>query len=231
MTKVHMLSLGEGLAACRGTVVVIDVFRAFTTAAMAFKQGAGRIVVTDSVDKALALRAQGVGRFCMGEIKGAKAAGFDFPNSPWILSQARFSGETVILATSNGTAGLVAAGGAERLYASGLVSADATAALIKASGAERVTLAAMGELRSGARAVEDELCAHYIRARLEGRAPDRQSLSRAIADMAPPINPALLAAGDYFPEDRVLALEIGSVGFALRVREEAGLLVVEPEYP
>ncbi|MSO77557.1 MAG: 2-phosphosulfolactate phosphatase [Alphaproteobacteria bacterium] len=231
MTSVWITSLDEGLAACRGTVVVIDVFRAFTTAAMAFRQGARRIVVTDSVTAALALRDQGIGTACMGEIKGAKAAGFDYPNSPWIVSKADFSGQTVILATSNGTAGLVAASGADRLYASGLVTADATAAAIRRAAPESVTLAAMGELRSRRRTVEDELCAHYIAARLAGRAPDRNALAQAIAGMAPPPNPALLARGDYFPEDRTLALDAGSLPFALRVTSSAGLLIVEPEYP
>ena len=40
----------------RGAVVVIDVLRAFTTAAFAFTRGANRILPVSSVDEALALQ-------------------------------------------------------------------------------------------------------------------------------------------------------------------------------
>jgi 2-phosphosulfolactate phosphatase len=42
---INLLSLLEGAHAAKGTVVVIDVYRAFTTAAIAFQQGAAKIAV------------------------------------------------------------------------------------------------------------------------------------------------------------------------------------------
>ena len=45
-------SLLEGARRATGTVAVIDVFRAFTTAAVALANGASRIVMVRTVDEA-----------------------------------------------------------------------------------------------------------------------------------------------------------------------------------
>ena len=80
-------SLIDGARAARGVVIVIDVFRAFTTAAVAFDKGVDRILLTASPEEALELRRQGLGQFCMGEVGGIRPDGFDFGNSPYELSQ------------------------------------------------------------------------------------------------------------------------------------------------
>ena len=102
-------SFSGAARAATGVVVIIDVFRAFTTAAVALANGAARIIMVDDLDTALSLRQQGVGRICMGERQGIKPAGFDFGNSPAEISGVRFDGETLIQTTTNGTRGIVAA--------------------------------------------------------------------------------------------------------------------------
>ena len=57
-----------------GSVAVIDVFRAFTTAAVALGNGASRITMVGTVEEALALRSGGAARVCMGEVRGRKPA-------------------------------------------------------------------------------------------------------------------------------------------------------------
>ena len=66
----------------RGAVVVVDVLRAFTTAAYAFAAGARRIWLTESVDQALAMKAARPDLLAMGEDGGRRIAGFDHSNSP-----------------------------------------------------------------------------------------------------------------------------------------------------
>jgi 2-phosphosulfolactate phosphatase len=46
-------SLLDGAKHATGAVAIIDVFRAFTTAAMAFANGASRIIMVGSVEEAL----------------------------------------------------------------------------------------------------------------------------------------------------------------------------------
>lgn len=226
--KVQVASLLDGAAQARGTVVVIDVLRAFSTAAVALGRGASRIVMVASLDEALALRAAGTVDLCVGERGGARPAGFDFGNSPEAMLRADLAGKRIALTTSNGTAGLDAAAraGAEHLYAGALVSAAATAAAIRAAGPAEVTLVAIGKV-TGTRTDEDELCALYLRALLHGRRPDPAALRRLLETMLPDPDAHLLANGDYGAGDRAIALVPDSIPFALPVRRIAGLLTVE----
>src|SRR6516225_11900193 len=137
-------SLLEGAQRASGQVAIIDVFRAFTTAAVALANGASRIIVVGSVDEALALRAQGLGQVCMGEVGGRAPNGFDFGNSPFEILGKDFQGCSIIQRTGAGTQGIVAARAASRLYAASFVTASATARALRLAAPDRVTLVAMG---------------------------------------------------------------------------------------
>src|SRR3984893_16800772 len=227
--EIRLASLISGATDAVGTTVIIDVFRAFTTAAVALSRGASRIVMVDSLDKALALRRSGVGDYCIGERASIKPPGFDFGNSPAELSVAQVAGKTLIQTTSNGTAGINAARGADRIYAGAFVTAEATVRAILRHAPTVVTLVPVGRSNGTVRADEDELCALYLRARLEGRQPDVAAVRAVLATMPPPPNPKLIAAGAYDPKDREVTIEVDAIAFAISVRREAGLLIAEAE--
>ena len=67
-------------------VVVIDVIRAFTTAAFAFAAGARDVVLTGEAKEALALRERFPGALAMGEVGGRPIDGVkahaDFVDEP-----------------------------------------------------------------------------------------------------------------------------------------------------
>jgi 2-phosphosulfolactate phosphatase len=223
-------SLLEGARRATGSVAIIDVFRAFTTAAVALANGASRIVMVASVDEALALREAGVGQICMGEVGGRAPPGFDFGNSPFAISQIDFAGRTIIQRTGGGTQGIAAAHQAERLYAAALVTVDATARALLAGGPERITLVAMGNTAI-VRTDEDELCAIHLRNRLEGRKGDVDALRRTIlaggeiAQFGAPTHP-------HMPRgDLEIALDVGRYDFAIRVMLEDGRPVGRRENP
>jgi 2-phosphosulfolactate phosphatase len=218
---ISIRSLLEGAGQASGAVAIIDVFRAFTTAAVALANGASRVVMVGSVEEAFALRDSGVGQVCMGEVQGRPPDGFDFGNSPFEVSQVDFGGKVIIQRTSAGTQGIVAAAGADRLYAASLVTARATARALAAAGSGRITLVAMGD--SGVdRTDEDELCALHLRNLLEGRAGDPEAVRRVIlaggeiARFNDPSRPHLHA------QDVDIALDIDRYDFAIRVRTEDG---------
>ena len=75
-------SLIEGARRAHGTVVIIDVFRAFTTEAVAFQRGAKKIILVGSPEEALRLRNEGIADLCVGEVRGIRPPGFDYNNSP-----------------------------------------------------------------------------------------------------------------------------------------------------
>ena len=68
--NIRIDSLLIGAECAVGTVVIIDVFRAFTTAAVTLAKGATKIIIVRDVEEALALRAAGLGHLCMGEVGG-----------------------------------------------------------------------------------------------------------------------------------------------------------------
>jgi 2-phosphosulfolactate phosphatase len=166
--KISIYSLLEGAERATDTVAVIDVFRAFTTAAVALGNGAAGIVMVRTVEEALALRETGIGQICTGEVYGRAPDGFDFGNSPFEISGVDFHGKTIIQRTSAGTQGIVTASRAERLYAASLVAAEATVRAILSGSPDQVCLVAMGD-NGVNRTDEDELCAIHLRNRLAGR--------------------------------------------------------------
>src|SRR5246127_4181662 len=165
--EISIHSLLEGAERATGSVAIIDVFRAFTSAAVALANGATSIVMVRSVEEALALREAGIGQICMGEVRGRAPDGFDFGNSPYEISTVDFDGKTIIQRTSAGTQGIVAANRAQRIYAASLVTAEATVRALLSGSPDQVSLVAMGD-NGIKRTDEDELCAIYIRHRLEG---------------------------------------------------------------
>ncbi|NKB66749.1 MAG: 2-phosphosulfolactate phosphatase [Candidatus Latescibacteria bacterium] len=222
--EIRLLSLLDGARQARGTAVVIDVYRAFTTAAVAFRRGVDKIVLVAEVEEALDLKERGVGQLCMGEVDGKKPAGFDLGNSPYELSQTEVAGKTLIQSTRAGTVGVAAAEGAERIFLGSLVLARATVAAIRAANPPLVSIVAMGwaaEMRTD----EDEQCGLYIRNLLEERAPDPEAVKSLVlaggesAKFDDPAKP------HFHPGDRDLALEIDTADFALEVKREDGLLV------
>ncbi len=80
--QIDILQLTEGAKKAKGTTVVIDVFRAFSTACYLMAAGASRIIPVEQVEEALALKEQIPDALLLGERNEKKVAGFDFGNSP-----------------------------------------------------------------------------------------------------------------------------------------------------
>ena len=222
--EVKIESLLEGAKRASGTVVIVDVFRAFTTAAVALARGAERIVMVAEIDEALRLRNQGVGDVCVGEVNGIKPEGFDFGNSPHEMTQASLQGKVVIQSTRAGTTGAAAATQAKAVYAGAFVVAEATAEAIRRDNPPQVTIVAMG-WNARVRTDEDELCALYLRNLLQGRRPDPGVVRKLVlasgeaAKFGDPKQP------HFHREDLEIALEIDKYDFAIRVVKEDGFLV------
>src|SRR4026209_1487807 len=97
------------VADVEGAVVVVDVIRAFTTAAYAFGGGARHIYLVDSVTEALVMKGADPDVLVMGEDRGRRPLEFDFSNSPVEVAAADLHGRVLVQRTSAGTRGVVAA--------------------------------------------------------------------------------------------------------------------------
>ena len=222
--EIRIGSLYRGAQEARGTVVIIDVFRAFTTDAIAFSKGAEKIVLVAEVEEALNLREQGVGEICMGEVDGIRPDGFDLGNSPYEMLDADVAGKTLIQSTRAGTVGMSAAVNASQIYAGSLVLAASTVKAILHDSPDLVTIVAMGA-EARVHADEDEQCAFYMRNLLQGRKPDHDAVRSLVLAGAEAQKYSDPEQPQFHPEDRDMALQIDSVDFVIKVGREDGLLV------
>ena len=215
--KVHSLLAGAEQA--MGSVAIIDVLRAFTTAAVAIANGASQITMVGTVEEALKLRAIGVGHVCIGEVGGQAPPGFDFGNSPFEIKDVDFTGKNIIQRTSAGTQGIVAASHAKHLYAASLITANATARSLRSKNPDHVTLVAMGK-NAVERTDEDELCALHLRNLLEGRPGDPDAVRRLILASAEAGRFRSRILPHLHPDDLDIALDIDRYDFALKIQWE-----------
>lgn len=220
----HFLTL-EACHNVTGAVVVIDVIRAFTTAAYAFAAGAAKILPVASVDDAWALRQRLPDARLMGEAGGLPLAGFDFGNSPAALIGRDLTGQTLIQRTSAGTQGIVRSVGAKPLLAGSFVCAGATARYLRRLAPPAVTF--VNTTAHG----EDAACAAYIKAVLHDEIPPTQTLLHQ-AHEAGLQHLHEAKKGGAFSATELASLEadfdyclaLDRFNFAMLVEEQAGLL-------
>ena len=214
--EIRRLHLLEGARQATGTAVIIDVFRAFTTAAFVMANGAERIIPVAGIDEAFRLRELHPGWIIMGEQHGKPIPGFDYGNSPADIEHVDFTGRTVVQRTSSGIQGIILAGGADEVLLGSFVMAEATSSYIRGRKPDVVSLVAMGwEGRN--ESIEDELCADYIEARIRGKRPDFEEM-RAKIRVDPQGAKFFDPGQSHFRErDFHLAMSLDRFGYALKV--------------
>lgn len=216
-----------------GPVVVIDVLRAFSTAAYAFAAGAQRIYLVSEVQQALRFKTDHPGALAVGEVGGLMPDGFDLPNSPVRAAQADLDGRVIVLRTSAGTQGVVAAQRADRLWCAGLVCATATARVVNAADLGTPTYVITGRFadRGEDSGSDDLLTAQHIEAIRAGQPTDPTHTARAVSD-SPEAARTLKHGDDHVdPLDIAYSVDVDRFDFAMEVqRDQIGLRLnrVEP---
>jgi len=217
-------------AEATGTVVVIDVLRAFTTAAFAFDAGAEAITLVGTVEEALELREAHPDWAAMGEEDGLPLEGFDFGNSPAAFVGQDLTGRRLVQRTSSGTQGVVRSEQAEHLLATSLCCARATVAYLPRLRPESLTMVITGS-HAGGLGDEDQACADYLEGLIRGapvdlgRIEDRVRAARAAQKFTDTERP------EFSPVDLEYALDIDRFGFAMVVRQEGEHGVMRPISP
>jgi 2-phosphosulfolactate phosphatase len=217
----------ETCSTAKSAVVVIDVLRAFSTAAYAFGAGAESITLVGGVREALELKAAIPGSLVMGEVGGIKVEAFDFGNSPAEFLNLDLSGKALIQRTSAGTQGIVRARQAKMLLAASLCCAGATARFLHRIAPATIAFVITGA-GPGEDGDEDLACAHYLEALLRGEPVASEAyLQRVLHSPAgslfsDPEQP------DFTPLDLELCMQVDRFDFAMQVEREDGRLVMRP---
>lgn len=174
--KILRKSLPKGASEAEGVVVIIDVLRAFTSAAMMLHLGVEKIILLTDPEEVLAI-AREREFIAAGEVGGRKIEGFDLGNSPSQILEAGaafFLGRTVAFRTTAGVKGAVAASeGADKLILGSFVTAKAISRFILEDSPPPgiVTLVAMGNGEATS-TPDDEACGDYIEHLLTGKPYD-----------------------------------------------------------
>ena len=217
--EINILQLLDGARVARGLTVIIDVFRAFSTACYAYDRGASRIFPIGEIGLAYQIKQQNPDFVLVGERNEQKPPGFDFGNSPAHLLTGDLTGKTIVHTTSSGTQGIANAKNADEIITGSFVNAGAIVKYIQQKNPKIVSLVCMGyacEYPTD----EDTFCAEYIKNELLGISSNFQGMVDIIKKGS--------GARFFDPEkqswspqaDFELCLDINRFGFVLKVEND-----------
>lgn len=224
MTEFNYYTLDDAHLA-RGVVVVIDVLRAFTTAAHAFDAGIVNIYPVAGVGEAILLRESMPGSLIMGEVDGEKPAEFDFGNSPCQFDGLDLHGCSVVQRTSAGTQGIIKASHVEHLFAASFVVANATAQKLSTLKPTEVSFIITGVLM-GRDGDEDRACAEYIQALLAGENPQAELFSQRVYNSTAGKAFQAVNDGHELHKDLEMSILIDRFDFSMPIMNNGQLLVM-----
>jgi 2-phosphosulfolactate phosphatase len=221
--KFHYTNL-ETCHTATGLVIVIDVIRAFSNAAVIFSRGAKEIYPVSTVDEALEFKTQNPNAFASGEVGGLPPEGFDFGNSPTQTNALDLTGRVIAQRTGAGTQGVVRCVKAERMIAASFMVANSTLRYVQHLAPDAVTFVITGQVYDGGD--EDLACAEYLQDLLCGNSPDptpfleRVKNSHDAQIFYDPMKPLLLESDiDY-------CVSLDKFDFAMPISRENGKLVM-----
>ena len=207
MNIVHATGI-EGARQAQGTVVVIDVLRAFTVSAYALAGGARECRLVRTVDDARRLAAGTEGAVVSAEENALPVEGIAISNSPTRITETDLRGRILIQRSTAGTQCAVVTR-ADDMFAASLVVAGATAQACLLRQPATVTLVASADHP------EDHACARYIEGLLRGNEPD---LDRLLEPVRASERYRRVAGGTwpgFPPSDLELALVADRFDFAM----------------
>ena len=216
MKIVHATGI-DGARHARGTVVVIDVLRAFTVSAYALAGGARECRLVRTVQEARALAETIPGSVICAEEDALPVDGIAISNSPTQIRETDLRDRILIQRSTAGTqvASEVKSGD---IFAASLVVARATVQACLLRNPETLTLLASADHP------EDHACATYMAALIHGDHPDLQQLLEPL-HQSERYRRAMSGGWPGFPPtDLELALQADRFPFAMPVSREAGYL-------
>jgi 2-phosphosulfolactate phosphatase len=207
----------DGARHARGTVVVIDVLRAFTVSAYAFAGGARECRLVRTVDEARALAQETPGSVVCAEEDALPVEGIAISNSPTKIKQTDLRERILIQRSTAGTQ-VLAAVDSEDIFAASLVVATATVQACLLRKPQTLTLVASADHP------EDHACVRYMQSIIEGTQPDLDELLAPLRESA---RYRKVMSGDwpgFPPTDLELALKPDVFDFAMPATREASYM-------
>lgn len=146
--------------------VVIDAFRAFTTASYVLERHPSSYVISTRTAVLTQLAKGAIDPLFIGKSEPGVQFTYTIPNSPTRTKQISIISRQVFHRTAAGAKGLLEAAKSDLILAAGFVNADATVAYIHTLECVEVDIVPMGH-EGITPSLEDEFCAQYIQAGLD----------------------------------------------------------------
>jgi len=207
-----------------GIVLVIDVLRAFSTAAYAFSRGAIEIRLVSGIQEALELKAQLPNAKAMGEVGGLPPEGFDFGNSPTRILEHDLAGVTLVQRTGAGTQGAVRAVNADVMFATSFVVAKATIDHVLKLEPTEISFIITGGMNND----EDAACADYLEIKFLRHSTETASYIQRVKSSRDALQH--MEEHPQFPyADLDYCSRIDAFNFSMPIAREDGQLIMRPK--
>ncbi len=178
--QIRRLQLLDGARRATGLAVVIDTLRACSNIVTLLERGAERVIPVETVEEGRRMKAANPRFVLAGERGGLPPEGFDLGNSPVEAAALDLTGKTIILTTSAGSKGMVAAAkAADRVVIGCFLNAGGVVRHIERVRPDVVSFVALGT-RGALPSPEDDLAAEYMEGLLRGECPDATGMFDAI---------------------------------------------------
>lgn len=148
--------------------IVIDVFRAFTTASYVLNENPTSYIITTKSEVISKLAFESYAPLLIGKPEKGAVLVYDIPNSPTRVMDCEIRGKNIFHRTEAGAKGILEAEEFDIILAAGFVNAEATIKYIEHFLNPQLQIIPMGH-EAQFPSLEDDICAHYINERLKGR--------------------------------------------------------------
>lgn len=201
-----------------GLCIVIDVLRAFTTAAFAFARGAKEIILVSSPEEAFQKYREDQTLVLMGEQEGKFIDGFHYGNSPQEMQKAFISGQRIVQRTSSGTQGAVGCRHAPQMLVASFVVAEATLKRIRDLNPSHVSFIVTGRTNGD----EDLALAEYLQCRLSNQPASAEPFLERVRHSPAAKRMFAEFQCEFAKEDLALATHLDRFSFAMEVFQSNG---------
>ena len=195
-------------------VIVIDAFRAFSTASYVLARYPATYIITPKSEVISRLLVNYIDPLIIGKPEKGVDLAYDIPNSPTRVQEVKITNRNIFHRTEAGAKGILFARDADIILATGFVNADATVKYIKELINPRITILPMGH-EAITPSIEDDVCSLYIESLIKN---ERLNLASFLPEIRK-------GSGKYFfSEDQLQypsadferCLEIRRFNFAIR---------------
>jgi len=166
--KIQLKQLKSNMQNRVHVFIVIDVFRAFTTASYILERHPDTYMLAAKSSVIARLAKKFKHPLLIGKSEIGANLTYDIPNSPTRLQEIVVTDRNVLHRTEAGAKGVLLAREADIILVAGFVNAEATARYVKALLNPKVTILPMGH-EGTQPSLEDNICAKYIKALIKGK--------------------------------------------------------------